>query len=92
MIRLVEQQRGRGRVTGNFESKVAAIIFKTAEDEANKLTNALETVAAAASAVNGSFLGIPPPVPPAAPKLVVSDANVSKQQATEYFNRIVGRG
>ena len=84
--------RGRDRGRGNFESQVAAIISKTSENEANKLTNDLETVAAAASAVNGPFLGIPPPVPPAAPNLVVSATDARKQQSTEYLNRIVGRG
>ena len=82
--------RGRGRGRGNFESQVAAIIAKTAKNEANKLTNALENVAAAASSVDGSFPGIPPPVPTAAPNLVVFDADVRKQQATEYLNCIVG--
>ena len=85
-----ERVRGWGR--GNFESQVAAIITKTTKNEANKLTNSLETVAAAARAVNGSFPGIPPPVPPPAPNLVVSDADSRKQKATEYLNRIIGRG
>ena len=44
---------GRDLGRGKFESQVVAIIAKTVENEANKLTNALETVAAAASAVNG---------------------------------------
>ena len=44
--------RGRSRGRGIFESQVAAIIAITSENEANKLTNALETVAAAASTDN----------------------------------------
>ena len=84
--------RGRGRGGGNFESQVATIISKTANDEANNITNDLENFAAAASSVNGSFLGIPPPVPPAAPNTVVFDADARKKQATEYLNWIVGRG
>ena len=86
--------RGRGisQGRGNFEIQVAAIISKNTENEANKLTNDLETVASAASAINGSFPGIPPPVPPDAPNLVVSADDTRKQQATEYLNRIVGRG
>ena len=83
--------RGRGRGRGNFESQVAAIIAKTAKNEANKLTNAQENVAAAASSVNGSFQGIPPPVPTTAPNLVVFAADLRKQQPTEYLNWIVGR-
>ena len=70
--------RGIGRGRGNFESQVAAIISKTAKNEANKLTNALETVADAASAVNGSFPGIPPPVISAAPNPVVFASDVRK--------------
>ena len=87
---------GRGRVRGldrdNFEIQVSAIIAKTAKNEANKLTNALESVAASDRAVNGYFLGIPPPFTTTAPKIVVSAADVRKQQATEYLNHIAGRG
>ena len=83
--------RGRGWGRGNFESQVAKIIATTAKNEANKLTNALGTVSASARAINGSFPDIPPPVPPAAPNIVVSAANTRKQQATEYLNQIVGR-
>ena len=36
-----DRGRSRGRGRGNFESQVAAIILKTAKNEANKLTNAL---------------------------------------------------
>ena len=68
------------------------IIAKTAKHEANKFNNALETVASVASAVNGSFTGIPPTVPPDAPNHVVFSADTSKQQATEYLNWVVGRG
>ena len=74
------QGRVRGRCRGNFESQVAAIIAKTAENKANKLTNALETVAAAASDINGSFPGIPSHVPLAATNIVVSVADARKQQ------------
>ena len=84
--------RGRGRGRGNFEIQVAAIIAKTAENEANKLTNALGNIAAADSAVNGSLPGIPPHVPPPDKNLVVSAAEERKKQDTEYLNFIVGRG
>ena len=45
--------RGRGRGRCNFEIQVAAIIAKTSENEANKITNALDTVVEDASAING---------------------------------------
>ena len=76
----------------NFESQVAVIIANTAENKANNLANALETVSAASSSVNGSFPDIPPPVPAAAANIVVSATDARNQQATEYLNLIVGRG
>ena len=82
--------KGQGR--GNFENQVVVIIAKTAKNEANKRMNALEAVAASASAVNGSFPGILQTVPPDAPNPVVSAADTRKQQSTEYLNQIVGRG
>ena len=40
---------------------------------------------------NGSFPGIPLPVPPSAPNPVISTSDVRKQQATEDLNQIVER-
>ena len=76
--------KGRGQGGGKFESQVAAIIAKTDKNEANKLTNALKTVASASSAVNGSFSGILPPIPPDARNIAVSAADARKQQVTEF--------
>ena len=49
-------------VETTFKSNLQQIIAKTPKNEANKLTNTLETVAAAASNVNGYFPDISHPL------------------------------